>query len=449
MLNTKKKTTAFYALCMGFFMVILDTTIVNVTLPSIANYFHTTLTHLQWVIGGYSLTFAGLLLFAGSLTDRFGGKIIFQTGLIAFAITSLGCAVSPSINLLIFFRLLQGASGALLLPPSLALINIIYQEKEQRAKAIGIWAALGGVACASGPFLGGLITHLISWRAIFSINIIIGLANFFLISRCVDSVKGIVNKIKFDFVGQATGFIAISLLAYALIEASIYSWKNPIIIVCIITSLLAFIIFLIAEARTNHPIVPLNLFRNKMTSTGLLVTMILNLSFYGSLFTMPFYFEHSRHYTVLTTGLALLPLPGLAVMGSYLGGKCTGKFGPAKIMFIGLSMAAVGFLALLTIGETTPNYIWLAIPFLVIGFGVSFTTPAMTFAAIHAVEEKRQGIAAGVLNMIRQVGSLIGVAIFGTIINTSKTLVSGMHTTFLIAGTLFLVTAFLSLLVMR
>ena len=194
----QNKKLAFSALCMGFFMVILDVTIVNVALPTIANYFHAVLARLKWVVDGYTLTFAGLLLFVGSLCDHFGAKKIFQLGLLLFALTSLGCAISPTITILIFFRLLQGAAGALLLPSSLALISNIYREKEQQAHAIGIWAALGGVACASGPFLGGLLTTIFSWRAIFLVNLLIGVVSFFLIINCIADVeKKESGKIKF------------------------------------------------------------------------------------------------------------------------------------------------------------------------------------------------------------------------------------------------------------
>ena len=444
-----RKKLAFSALCMGFFMVILDVTIVNVALPTIANYFHTMLARLQWVVDGYTLTFAGLLLLAGSLSDYFGTKRIFQIGLLAFVLTSVGCGLSQSIGMLIFCRLLQGISGALLLPSSLALISELYQEAEQKAHAIGIWAALGGVACASGPFLGGLLTSLFSWRMIFLVNVIIGLVSFFVISSCLYGVKQNNNQVKFDFFGQISGFITIFLLAYGLIEASIYGWNSPIIIFCFIASIISLITFLFIESQVKHPMLPLSLFHNRTTVIALIVSMILNLSFYGELFMIPFYFQNLRHYSVFITGLAILPLPGLALLGSYLGGRLITTIGPGKIVFIGLLVAAVSFFALLTLEATTPNYIWIMIPFLAIGFGVSFTTPAMTFAAIHSVAQKRAGITAAVLNTSNQIGSLIGVAAFGTIIATSKDFISGMHLTLFLGGILFTIAAFLGLLIMK
>ncbi|MBS0350164.1 MAG: MFS transporter [Proteobacteria bacterium] len=441
---------AFCALCMGFFMVILDVTIVNVALPSIAYYFHTTLSGLQWIVAGYTLTFAGLLLLVGGFCDYFGAKKIFKIGLISFGLTSLGCALSPTIAWLIFFRLLQGAAGALLLPSSLALITHLYSEPDDRASAIGIWAALGGVACASGPFLGGLLTSLFSWRLIFFINLLIGLVSLLLICFYLKNLKAANPKRKpFDFLGSISGFLFIFLLSYGLIEMGVYGWNNLIIMLCFIFSGLSLMLFLWIESRVSYPMLPLSLFRDRVTTMALLAAMILNLSFYGELFMLPFYFQNLRHYSVLMTGLAILPLPGLALMGSYLGGQLVAKIGSANIIMIGFTITAIGFFSLLTLEQNFPDYIWIMLPFLVIGFGISFATPAMTFAAIHSAKQPHAGIAAAVLNTVSQMGSLIGVAIFGTIATISKDFLWSMHITLFLAGIMFLVTAFLHLLLVR
>jgi DHA2 family methylenomycin A resistance protein-like MFS transporter len=438
---------------MGFFMVILDVTIVNVALPTIADYFHATLAALQWIVDGYNLTFAGLLLLAGSLADYFSAKRIFQIGLIAFALASLGCALSFSVAILIAFRLLQGVAGAFLLPSSLALIAELYPEKQQRTRAMGVWAALGGVACASGPFLGGLLTSAFSWRMIFFVNIFIGLGSFLLMSRHIfaggKGDVGRIEKTKFDFLGQAVGFIAIFILAFGLIEAGVNGWSSPFIIACFVVSALTLLLFLLVESRADHPMLPLGLFRNRTTTMALLAAMVLNLVFYGQLFMIPFYFEHLRHYSVFVTGLAILPLPGLALIGSYIGGRLTIKVGPKKIIFWGFLIAAVGFFSLLALQQSAPAYIWIMLPFLAIGFGISFTVPAMTFAATHSVDQQRAGIAAAVLNASSQVGSLIGVAVFGTVAALSKTFIGALHTTLFWAGTLFVITAFLSVFIMK
>lgn len=447
-MNDLQRKLAFMALCMGFFMVILDVTIVNVALPSIAQSIHTSISGLQWVVDAYTLTFASLLLLVGSLSDYFGAKIIFKTGLMTFVLTSLGCGLSRNLNWLIFFRLLQGASGALLLPSSLAMIVNIYQEEKERARAIGVWAALGGLACASGPFLGGVLTSLLAWPMIFFVNVLIGSISFYLITRfhTMDSRN---RKVKFDFWGQILGIMFIFPLAYGLIEASIYGWSNSWIISCFIISLIALIAFLIIEKKTMYPMIPLNLFHNRTTAMAIVVALILCFCFYGQLFMMPFYFENIRHYSVLLTGLAILPLPSLALLGSYLGGKLTAKIGAGIIIFTGLLIAALGFFVLLFLKEATPAYVWLILPFFAIGFGVSLATPAMTFAAIHSVSSERSGIAAAVSNTSSQIGSLIGVAVYGTLAVLSPNFMSAMHVTLLISGIMYLVTACLSIILME
>lgn len=447
MFKTQKEGIRFIALCMGFFMIILDVTIVNVALPTIASYFDTTLPKLQWVVDGYTIAFVALLLLVGWFSDYFGAKKIFLLGLILFSITSLSCALANFIFLLIFFRFLQGASAAFLLPSSLSLINSIYQDPKEKAQAIGIWASLGGVACASGPFLGGVLTALISWRAIFLINIFIGCASYLVVSRTVVSAKPKCKAGKTDFLGQIVGFIALFLLIFALIEVSSYGF-NGLIMTCLALSIIMLLFFIFIEHRAKNPMIPLWIFKNKMTSMGLAVSAILNLCFYGALFTMPFYFANIRHYSTLMVGLALLPLPGLAVIGSYLGGRFTSKWGAAQVIFIGFFIAACGFLALLALEQNTPIYLWIMLPFLAIGFGVSFATPAMTFAVLHSVQSEYEGILSAVLNIFNQVGNLIGVAIFGGIVIAAHSFVSGMHIMFTIIGITFLMTAFASVMIM-
>ncbi len=446
-----RKNLAFTALCMGFFMVILDVTIVNVVLPTIAHALKTTLSGLQWVVDGYTLSFAGFLLLVGEFSDRFGAKIIFQIGLLSFILSSLACALSLSITELIFFRFIQGAAGALLLPSSLALIMGLYQDAKDKAKAIGIWGSLGGLACASGPFLGGTLASLFSWRSIFLVNVVIGLISFFLVSKTIERPQVIhLIQRKFDFLGLLSGVVSISLFSYGLIEVSLYSWNSPIIIFCFIASFLGLILFLWIESHVSHPVLPLGLFQNKTTAIALSVSFLLNLAFYGELFMMPFYFENYRHYSVFMTGLAILPIPALALIGSYLGGKMTASKGPGSTLVIGFLIAALSLFSLLfLIKETSLLYVWLLIPFLTLGFGLSFATPAMTFAAIHSVDPARSGIASAVLNTGNQVGSLIGVAAFGTIAAISSHFMLAMHLTLFLAGALLLIAAFLSLTIIN
>lgn len=423
------------ALCLGFFMVIIDVTIVNVALPSIAKNLGGGVSWLQWIVDGYTLTFACLLLSAGNLGDQVGAKIAFLWGLALFVATSLGCGLAPSFWLLTFFRLLQGIAAALLVPTSLALINASYENKQDRAKAIGIWGGIGGIAAAAGPILGAILTFWFSWRAVFFVNIPIGLIAFFL------TLKYVTNPIShgkhtYDFSGQILGIISIALLACSLIEAGRLGWFSVPVISGFGIFLLTFVAFLIIEYRTVAPMFPLNLFHSKKFSTAIAVGMILNIGVYGELFVLSLYFQQIRGYTVLITGFAFLPLLGVIAITSYWSGRVASITGPRIPMIIGLAIGAIGFLTMLIVSNHTP-YSMLILPLAAIGFGIAFTMPAATIVAINAAPENRAGIASGALNASRQVGSLIGVAIFGTIINTTAHFILGMHISLVIAGIAF------------
>jgi MFS transporter, DHA2 family, methylenomycin A resistance protein len=439
------KQMPLIALCLGFFMVIIDVMIVNIALPNIAKDLHSGVSGLQWIVAGYALTFACLLLSAGSLGDKVGVKKVFLWGLILFVLTSLGCGLAWTLSVLIVFRLLQGMAAALLVPTSLALINASYESKEERAKAIGIWASIGGVASVAAPILGALLTAGFGWRAVFFVNVPIGLLAVLLVIRHVPNPVG-GGKNSFDIAGQLFGIISIAALAFAFIEAGNISWFSVLVISAFSIFLLSFVIFLLIEHHTVSPMFPLHFFRSKTFSTVIGIGMILNMSVYGELFVLSLYFQQIREYSAIMTGFALLPFLGLAIVASYLGGKMVSVIGSRLPMAIGLIMGAIGFFALLIIREHTPSYWVLILPLALVGFGAPLTMPAATIAAINAAPEGRAGIASGAFNASRQIGSLMGVAIFGTIVSTSTSFISGMHGTLIIGGTIYLLGCIASLI---
>ncbi|MGB6976973.1 MAG: MFS transporter [Gammaproteobacteria bacterium] len=350
------------ALCLGYFMVIIDVTIVNVALPSIAKALNSGITGLQWVVDGYALTFACLLLSAGNLGDKVGAKAIFLWGLALFTLTSLGCGASHTLWLLTTFRLLQGAAAALLVPTSLALINASYENKREQAKAIGIWASIGGIAAASGPLLGAILTTWFGWQAVFFVNVPIGIAAILLTIRYVPNSTSRTNTQGFDFPGQIMSIISIAALAFSLIEAGRVGWLSTMIISGFGIFLVTFIAFLRIEHRATSPMFPLNFFRSHTFSAAIAIGMILNTGIFGFLFILPLYFQQIRGYSVLMTGLAILPLLGLSAIASYLGGKMASIAGPRQPMIVGLPIGAIGFLIMLIAGEHTPPYFMLILP---------------------------------------------------------------------------------------
>lgn len=446
--NNSSKQLSLIALCLGFFMVIIDVTITNVALPSIAEEFATGISELQWIVDSYALTFACLLLLAGSLCDQLGSKIVLQLGVISFALASLGCALAANIPLLIIFRLLQGVAAAMIVPASLSLVNGLYDDKKDQAKAIAIWAAMGGVAAAIGPLLGATLTSALSWRAIFFVNLPIGIIATLLIVKTISEQRH-TEKRRFDLAGQILSTVSVAALAYSLIEAGSLGWHSPLILVGLAICLLSLMAFLAIERRIASPMLPLNLFASSVFSTSIIVSTVINIGFYGILFVLPLYFQQIRAYSVLMTGFAILPLVSLAAIASYYSGKVTGAIGPKLPIVIGLTVAAMGFLALLIIQEQTPSFYILIPALAAMGFGCAFAMPAAIAVGINAVSTDHVGIASGALNAIRQIGGLIGVAIFGTMTNQSIDFITGMHHALIVGASVLLCGAVIALIYIR
>lgn len=418
-------------------MVIADVTAINVALSNIEQVLHTTISELQWVVAGYTLTFAGFLLLSGHLADLLGAKRVLLVGLLLFILTSLACALASDIALLIFFRLLQGIAGATLVPCSLSLINAAYDDPRVRAQKVGIWASIGGLAAIVGPVLGGFLTAFLSWRAVFFINIPFGFLAILFIYRY--SVENEIRPCRhFDVLGLVLSIISIASLSFALIQAGSLGWNSPLVLIAITTFLISSFSFLLIEKYAQHPMLPLNFFKINRFTIAVSIGMMLNFGVYGELFILPLYFQHIRGYGMIETGFALLPLVGLIALSSYLSGKLVSSKGVRLPLLLGLSIGALGFFGLLIAQAEAPSYLWLIFPLAAMGFGISCCQPAATIAAIHALPKERAGLAAAIFTMSRQVGSLLGVALFGSIIATTSNFVLGFHITLIISGVAYL-----------
>jgi MFS transporter, DHA2 family, methylenomycin A resistance protein len=406
------------AVSLGYFMVILDATVVTVALPSLGRDLGGGVSDLQWVVDGYTLVFAGLLLSAGSLGDLLGGRRVFEAGLWLFTAASAACALAPSVPLLVAARLLQGLGAALLVPSSLALLRAAYPDARERARAVGVWGGVAGVAAASGPIVGGVAVSVVSWRAVFFVNVPIGLLGLWLAARHlpprVERTGG-----GLDPVGQVAGVLALTLLTFGLIEGTLLP---------LVAFPVAMAAFILLERRSGEPMLPLHLFRSRTFSGSSYVGLAINLGFYGQLFVISLYFQHVRGYTALQTGLALLPMGIFVALSSVLSGKLTGRIGPRLPMLGGLTVAGFGFLGLIAAGPDT-SYAVLVAPLIAIGFGMAMTMPAATAAIIESAPADRAGIASGVLNASRQAGGAIGVALLGRL---------GLHLAMGVAGAMFL-----------
>lgn len=414
------------ALCLGFFIVIMDVIIVNVALPIMAISLHTNIVGLQWIVDGYTLTFASLLLSAGNLADCWGARRVYIGGLLVFVLTSLGCGLSHFLGILVTFRLLQGLSAAFIVPASIALLNNVYQAPKQRAQAIGIWAAVGGAAASAAPFLGAILTAGFNWPAIFLVNVPIG---GFAIILSMKYLKKVPTKTlqNFDLGGQITIIVSIAALAFALIEAGHLGWLSKWVILSFILAMVMLVAFIKFELQAKRPLLPLNFFSSRNFSLAIIAGFILSFTSYGLFFLLPLYFLQIRGYSTLLTGFAVAPLLFFSAIMSYTVGKFIARYGYRLPLIMGMLIAASGYLSLLITQANSPHYSYLVLPLIAVGIGSTCVMPAITLAVLQDIPSDRAGLASGALNAARQLGSLLGVAIFGSIINYIGQFILGFH----------------------
>jgi MFS transporter, DHA2 family, methylenomycin A resistance protein len=426
------------AICTGYFMVILDTTIVNAALPALRTDLDADVTGLQWVVDSYLLVLAACLLSGGAFADLLGARRVCQWGLITFVAASIACGLAPTLPVLIVARVAQGAGAALAVPASLALLRAAHPERRARARAVGMWGGVGGIAAATGPILGGLLVGLVGWQSVFLVNVPIGLGACWLIARTVPAPAPRPRAL--DPIGQVLAALTLTALTVALIEHA----HLAVAAAAATVFLLAGAAFVLAQRRIADPMLPLSLFRDGTLSAGTMVGLLINLGFYGELFVLNLYFQQTRDASALLAGVALLPQMGMAAIGSALSGRYTAATGgPRRTMLAGLLIGAAGFLGLLFAAAHT-FYLWLVLPMIAVGFGMSFTMPAATTAVTDAAPDDRSGLAAGVINAARQLGSVLGVAILGGLAGHGAGLVPGMHVALAIAGGAFVLAAALT-----
>jgi len=383
------------AVCVGYFMVILDTMVVNVALPALSRGLHTTTTGLQWVVDAYSLVFAALLLSAGALGDRRGAKAVFQAGMALFAASSLGCGLAPSTGALIAARAVQGLGAALAVPSSLALLQAAYPDLAARRRAFGVWGGVAGIAAGAGPVVGGALVSGLGWRSVFFVNVPIGAAGLALAARVLPSPSRRPHGV--DPAGQVAGIVALAGLTLALIEAGSAGWSSLVVEIGFAVFIVAGIAFVAVEHRVARPMLPLSLFSSAIFSAATAVGLLINLGFYGELFVMSLYLQTIRGFTPLAAGVALVPEAAMAIIGSTASGRVMARTGPRLPMLAGLAVGGAGLLGLMTVGAHS-SYWQLVVPFMAAGLGMSLTMPAATSAVMETAPAERGGLASGTVN---------------------------------------------------
>jgi DHA2 family methylenomycin A resistance protein-like MFS transporter len=402
------------AACLGFLVVQLDVSVVNVALGPLKAAFATDLTGLQWVINSYALIFSALLILGGVLGDKFGARAVFVFGFVTFTLASIGCGLAHSLTELITMRLLQGIGAALLLPTSLTIIRISFTDPIQRASAVAIWGACGGLALAAGPVLGGLMIQHLGWSSIFLLNVPICASAIALIMRYGSPSPKVARKL--DIQGQSVSAICLAALTYALTESSNEGWTAAPVTALVLALLLA-PLFVQIEKTAASPMLPRRLATNRVLASASLCGAVINMTFYGTVFALSIYYQTILHYSPLQTGVAFIPLTAVLTASSVVSSRVARTVSANRIITFGFLLQAAGFLALSRLSATTPIG-WLNAALVLVGIGSAVSVPSITNSMLSAVSKNDAGVASGLMATARQMGGVVGVALFGTLISS-------------------------------
>jgi DHA2 family methylenomycin A resistance protein-like MFS transporter len=400
-------------------MIVLDTSIVNLALPRIGTELNSDLATLQWLVDGYALVFASLLLGAGALGDRFGARRTFMCGLAVFTVASALCGVAPGIEALQISRVVQGIGAALLLPNSLAALSNAFTDPLRRSKAIAAWASAGALGVALGPVLGGVLVQALGWRSIFIVNVPVGLTAFWLTQRHIQESPRDASR-PLDVAGQLLAVGALATATYSLIGIGHARSGLNCPWVFAAACLVSIIAFIAVEARRETPMLPLPLLRRRTLGPVALVGLLHNLAIYGLIFVLSLSFQRLRGLTPVGAGLLFLPLTLALGIGTRIGAVVLRKYGTLHALIQGHFAAALGALILACFGQGLSPAI-LVLPLVVIGAGAGITTPAMNLAVLDSLERTQGGLASGILNSARQTGGVIGVALLGALLGEPAT----------------------------
>jgi len=396
------------ATIMGSGMALIDATIVNIALPSIDEDLDAGTAGLTWTVNAYTLTLSSLILLGGSLGDRLGRKRVLQVGVVWFALASLLCGIAPSIGLLVLARALQGVGGALLTPGSLAILQASFRQ-EDRGRAIGAWSGFSGIAAVIGPLLGGWLVGLGSWRWVFLVNLPVA-ALVLVLSRHVPESKDPDAIQHTDFLGVVLAVFGLGLLTYGLTEQSL-PWA--------VGGLVGLVAFVLHEARSDHPMLPMDVFRSRVFSATNAVTFAVYAAIGGLAFWLIVTLQVVAGLPPLQAGLSLLPLTVCMLLLSPLAGSVSQRIGPTLPMTVGPLVAAVGVALLTRVDSDTSFVLDVLIPTTVFGLGLAATVTPLTATVLAAVPDSRAGVASGVNNAVARTAGLLAVAVLPVVTGIS------------------------------
>jgi EmrB/QacA subfamily drug resistance transporter len=399
---------------MSLLVVGIDNTIVNVALPAIQDGLHSSLSGLQWVVDAYTLVLGSLLMAAGSTGDRFGRRRVFQFGLALFTLGSLLCSLAPNVAALVAFRCLQALGGAMLNPVALSIITNTFTERRARARAMGVWSAVFGLSLALGPVLGGVLVTGLSWRAIFWINVPIGVAAIVLTQLFVPESKSGTAR-RFDPWGQLLIIAMLATLTGAVIEGPSHGWGSPLIVGMFAASAASAAALVTVELHRREPLLDVRFFRSRPFSGASLIAVLSINVLAGFLFLNTLYLQEGRGYSPLQAGLATLPMALMIVIFAPVSGRLLATRGPRLPMVTAGLASAVALALLLSLSNTTPLAYLIGV-YLVLGLAWGLVNAPIGYTAVSGMPDSQAGVAASVASASRQTGSVLGVAITGSIV---------------------------------
>jgi EmrB/QacA subfamily drug resistance transporter len=398
---------------MSLLIVGLDVTIVNVALPAIHRSLHASLSGLQWTVDAYTLVLASLLMVSGSTADRLGRRRTFQVGLATFSLGSLLCALAPDLGLLIAARVLQAVGGSMLNPVAMSIIRNVFVDPRERAQAIGVWGGVVGISIALGPVLGGLLVDTVSWRAVFLVNVPIGLAAIALTARFVPESRADRPR-RIDPVGQLLVIVALASLIYAIIEAPSAGWLSAQTLSLGAVAAVAFAALVRYERRVREPLIEMRCFRSAPFSGASAIAIAAFAVQGGFLFLNTLYLQDSRGLTPLYAGLATLPMAAVMFVMAPLTGRFVGAFG-ARVPLIAGAIGVIAAMGMLTRLSATTPYAYLYGSYVLLGLGLGMLNPPITNTAVAGMPPSMAGVAAAIASTSRQFGSTLGVAVLGAL----------------------------------
>ena len=412
----ERKWWTLIAVCTAIFMLLLDITVVNVALPDIQRELDASFAQLQWVVDAYALTLATTVLAAGSLADLFGRRLVFTIGLVLFTAASFGCGIAPNAGVLIGARAVQGVGGGVMFAVSLALLANAFHGRD-RGTAFGIWGATTGAAVAIGPLVGGVLTEWAGWRWIFFVNIPIGIAAIVVTALRVDESKA-PGSARVDWLGTAALTASLFLLVYGLLQGNEKGWSSPLILSCLIGSVVLLALFAAIELSRRDPMLDLRLFRGSAFVGAQIAAFAISASIFAAFLYLTLYLQNVLGYSPLEAGLRFLPLSLCAFVVAAVSGNLTSRVSARWLMGSGLAIIGV---SLLLMSRVQADSDWqLLLPgFLMAGVGIGLTNPALASTAVGVVSPERSGMASGTNSTFRQIGIATGIAGLGALFQSS------------------------------